>query len=338
MSAEIFLPKLNSNDEKAKLTCWLVKPGQQVSKGQIIASLETTKTSFDVEASMDGWLHSHLAVGDYVNFGDLIGFISDSASPPASRRQEKNSSVERKLSKKARDLISTHKIPIELILSTSEMILEKDVLAYLNRDVKNVTTEQETPINPAIPEKVKHIREALESMRGEMKRKFNRHIPTGTLLNDRWSLAKEWGFSDGSSVYDECLIFGEVTVGKNCWIGPFTILDGSGGGLKVGNWTSIGSGTHVYTHHTIDQCLTGGLIKPFRASTIIGQSCFIAPNVIIGPGTIIGSNCFVTAFSYVEGIFPDNSIISGNPAKIVGEIQINGLQITKVFFETNLRD
>ena len=146
-------------------------------------------------------------------------------------------------------------------------------------------------------------------------------------------MAKDWSFGDGSSVYDECLILGEVSVGKNCWIGPFTILDGSGGGLEIGNWTSIGSGTHVYTHHTIDQSLTSGLVKPFRTPTSIGQSCFIAPHVIIGPGTVIGSHCVITAFSYVEGTYPDNSIISGNPAKIVGKIEINGSQIIKNFFD-----
>lgn len=332
MRDEIYLPKLNSNDEKARLTCWIVEPGLQVTKGQVIASFETTKSSFEVEASIAGWFHSNLAVGDYVSFGDSIGFISDSAraSTPAVQRQ--NSTNSRKVSKKAQELILAHKIPIDLIKSSSEIILEKDVLEYLNMKAVKITTAPEQTINEETIERVRIIHETLESLRSEMKRKFNRHVPAGTLLNDRCSLAKDWGFGDGSSVYDECLIFGEVTVGKNCWIGPFTILDGSGGGLEIGDWTSIGSGTHVYTHHTIDQSLTGGQVKPFRSPTSIGKSCFIAPYVMIGPGSAIGSHCFVTAFSYVEGSFPDNSIISGNPAKVVGKIHVHGSHITKTFF------
>jgi hypothetical protein len=38
--------------------------------------------------------------------------------------------------------------------------------------------------------------------------RYQRHVPTGT--NDRWALAKEFGFGSDSSVYDECLILGEV--------------------------------------------------------------------------------------------------------------------------------
>ena len=182
MSTEILLPKLNSNDEKAKLTSWIVKPGHQVTKGQIIATLETTKTSFDVEASVTGWLYSHLAVGDHVNFGELVGYISDSETPPNAESQEKKFRVERKISKKARDLIAIHKIPLDLISSTSEIILEKDVLEYLNGNAKNISEASESAIDEVILERIKVVRETLDSLRREMKRKFKRHIPIGKRL------------------------------------------------------------------------------------------------------------------------------------------------------------
>ena len=65
-----------------------------------------------------------------------------------------------------------------------------------------------------------------------MKNESDRHVPLGTLLNSRWGMAEEWKFGKGASVYDECLILGDVTVGENCWIGPFTVLDEVG---KIGN-------------------------------------------------------------------------------------------------------
>ena len=37
------------------------------------------------------------------------------------------------------------------------------------------------------------------------------------------------------------------------------------------------------------------------------------------PNTNIGKGSIVTAYSYVKGEFPDYSIISGNPAKIIGD-------------------
>lgn len=57
---------------------------------------------------------------------------------------------------------------------------------------------------------------------------LNRSLPFADLLFDRWERAKMLGFGEGTSVYDSAYIFGDVKVGKNTWIGPFTILDGSG--------------------------------------------------------------------------------------------------------------
>jgi acetyltransferase-like isoleucine patch superfamily enzyme len=37
------------------------------------------------------------------------------------------------------------------------------------------------------------------------------------------------------------------------------------------------------------------------------------------PNTKIGKGSLVAAYSYVKGEFPDFSIISGNPAKVIGD-------------------
>jgi acetyltransferase-like isoleucine patch superfamily enzyme len=36
------------------------------------------------------------------------------------------------------------------------------------------------------------------------------------------------------------------------------------------------------------------------------------------PNTNIGKGCIVASHSYVEGVFPDFSIIGGVPAKVIG--------------------
>ena len=40
---------------------------------------------------------------------------------------------------------------------------------------------------------------------------------------------------------------------------------------------------------------------------------------LIMPGTTIGKGCMVSAYSYVNGVFPDFSIIAGNPAVVTGD-------------------
>ena len=57
----------------------------------------------------------------------------------------------------------------------------------------------------------------------------------------------------------------------------------------------------------------------FRGSVEIGKYTFVGPHAVLMPGTKIGKGCLVSAFSYVKGEFEDFSIISGNPAKRVGD-------------------
>lgn len=43
----------------------------------------------------------------------------------------------------------------------------------------------------------------------------------------------------------------------------------------------------------------------------------IFPNSVVLGGTKIGNNCIIAANSVVRGVFPDNSVLAGSPAKIV---------------------
>ena len=314
------MPYLNANDSSAKITSFLKASRQRVTKDEIIASAETSKASYDLESPSDGWLFWECEEGDSIQFGGVIARVFDSEEElPSAIDSGTGKSV--KISKKAQALIDKYGLSVN-DLPGKEILLEKDVLDLIK---DRHLSDNESPIedlDPALLKLEEDLTRLLAYKRQMMRSKFNRHVPSGTLLNDRWSLARDLGFGESSSVYDESLVLGNVRIGHDCWIGPYTILDGSGGSLDIGNWSSIGSGVHVYSHHTIAKTLTGGKAKTYHSSTIIGNNCFIAPNSIIAPGTRIGDSCFVAAFSYVEGIFEDFSYISGNPARIVGRVVI----------------
>ncbi len=80
---------------------------------------------------------------------------------------------------------------------------------------------------------------------------FKRRVSLGDLVTDRWQNAREYGFGEGTSCYDNVLVLGDVRVGKNSWIGPNCILDGSGGPLVIGDYCSISAGVQIYTHDTV---------------------------------------------------------------------------------------
>ena len=108
------------------------------------------------------------------------------------------------------------------------------------------------------------------------------------------------------------------------WVSPECRFDAAGYNLiTLGDGVTISYGTSILVHDfSIDKALFarrnrhGKFIKPVS----IGSNCFIGANAMILPGTTIGNNCSIGGGSIVKGEFPDDSIICGNPARVVGSI------------------
>ena len=149
------------------------------------------------------------------------------------------------------------------------------------------------------------LKEMLEKLRFSMKQNFNRHVSIQDLLSDRWETAKFYGFGEGTSCYNNVLILGNVKVGKNTWIGPNVILDGSGG-LEIGNYVSISSGVQIYSHDTVDWSNSLGKKQIKKKRTKIGNGVYIGPNSVIQMGTNIGDKAIIGAMSFVNKDVPKN--------------------------------
>ena len=82
--------------------------------------------------------------------------------------------------------------------------------------------------------------------------------------------------------------------------------------------------THDYSITTAlasvgEEIPRGGGEKFFLKGITIGKNCFVGARASILPGTEIGNNVIVGACSVVKGKIPDNSIVIGNPCKIIGQ-------------------
>ena len=162
----------------------------------------------------------------------------------------------------------------------------------------------------------KQFKRLLLKLRLLKKNKFNRVLPIAELFQDRWEKAAFLNFGKGASVYDSSYIFGDVIVGENTWVGPFTILDGSGG-LEIGSNCSISAGVQIYSHDTVKSAISGG-VEPYEYSkTIIEDNCYIGPNTIVAKGVHLKKGTIVGANSFVNKSFEENSKIAGNPAKLI---------------------
>ena len=171
-----------------------------------------------------------------------------------------------------------------------------------------------------------------KTRRNEVQKKWKRVLPFNELISDRWEKARFLNGSSGSSVYDNSYVFGKVSIGKNTWIGPYTILDGSGGKLSIGDFCSISSGVQIYTHNTVNWALTGGKSEYEKKSVRIGNNCYIGPNSIIAMGSTIGKCSIIGSSSFVNSKIPSNSIAFGSPAKIVGKVIVKGKNVEFEYF------
>lgn len=168
----------------------------------------------------------------------------------------------------------------------------------------------------------KELIEIFREFREKRMRQWRRVLPIGDEISDRWEKAKYLKFGEGTTIYDSSLVIGDVRVGKNTWIGPFTILDGSGG-LEIGDNCSISAGVQIYSHESVFWALSGGKMEYTRADTIIGSCCYIGPNTVVSRGVTIGNHCLVGANTVVNDDLAPYSIAIGSPCKIVGKIKID---------------
>lgn len=149
------------------------------------------------------------------------------------------------------------------------------------------------------------------SLRLFYRSKWHRTLPFCEQIFDRWEKAKFLGFGEGSSIYDSSLVFGDVKIGTKTWVGPYTVLDGTGG-LEIGSFCSISAGVQIYSHDSIRWALSGGKSNYEYAPVKIGDRCYLGPNVIVGKGVTIENGCVVGANTVVLKDLPAGTKYMGN--------------------------
>ncbi len=157
------------------------------------------------------------------------------------------------------------------------------------------------------------------ALRGNMRAKWDRDLPFEELLFDRWERATNLGFGDATSIYHNSYVYGDVKVGEHTWIGPYTILDGSGK-LTIGSYCNISAGVHIYTHDSVKWVISGGKCNYEYAPVEISDCCYIGSQTVIKKGVTIGRQSVIGACSFLNRDIPPNSIAVGAPCRVIGKV------------------
>ncbi|MFZ4456088.1 MAG: acyltransferase [Bacteroidales bacterium] len=112
-----------------------------------------------------------------------------------------------------------------------------------------------------------------------------------------------------------------VKVGTGCFISPCNVMANEGYLIEIGNYVRIAQNVKFFTH---------GGIYPFQVKynnphldhfgkIKIGDYVSIGEGTRLMPGVVIGNDVIIGAGSVITKSIPDNCMVAGNPAKIIGK-------------------
>ena len=137
----------------------------------------------------------------------------------------------------------------------------------------------------------------------------------------------------GTKVWHFCHIQSGATLGENCSLGQNVNI---GPNVKIGNGVRIQNNVSVYEGVEIEDnvflgpcCVFTNVLMPRAdksvhgnyARTLVREGASLGANCTIVCGHTIGRRALVAAGAVVTKDVPDNAIVAGVPAKIIGKTE-----------------
>lgn len=130
---------------------------------------------------------------------------------------------------------------------------------------------------------------------------------------------------ESSFVHPQATVTGNVTIGKNVYIGPGAAIRGDWGEIIIQD------GCNVQENCTLHM-FPGRSVILYESAHIghgaiihgaeVGRNAMIGMNSVLMDDVVIGDECIVGALAFIKAgeIFASRSLIVGNPAKVIKQV------------------
>lgn len=112
---------------------------------------------------------------------------------------------------------------------------------------------------------------------------------------------------------------GPLTIGTNVSIAANSFIASHKKGIKIGDYCMIGPNASIvsinYSYDRLDMPMSKQ--EQVSKGIVIGDDVWLSSGCVVLDGAMIGSGTIITPNSVVSGKIPENSIVQGNPGKII---------------------
>ena len=130
---------------------------------------------------------------------------------------------------------------------------------------------------------------------------------------------------ESAFVHPNATVTGNVTIGRDVYVGPGAAIRGDWGGIEIGDGCNVQENCTIHMFPGVTVVLEpsahighGAIVHGAR----IGRNSLIGMNAVIMDNAVVGAECIVGALTFVPADMqiPDRKVVVGNPAKIVKDV------------------
>ena len=134
------------------------------------------------------------------------------------------------------------------------------------------------------------------------------------------NLKKTNNIPNNVEIFYPITFVGNIIIGENTYLMKnCELITGEDSTITIGDNCAIARNVTIRSLTHIKGKKLYRLKNLREKSITIGNDCWIGANVFIKEGIEIGNNCIIGANSVVTKSFPENSIIAGIPARLIGD-------------------